>query len=157
MQSVSLSKCIESASIGMILSFSVTLTMDMSLFFYYDDYPVQKVFDPFHIYISSLLGSYCYLFCYKTIESLFVSDYFRTNIFGWKLSFDTLYKIGFFYSTIIFYLTEMLCYFVNGSSDFMFHRVFLIFPSSIFVLCMFETLLCLDSLRIVYVNRVAQD
>lgn len=157
MQSVSLAKSIESASIGMILSFSVTLTMDMSLFFYYDDYPVQKVFDPLHIYISSLLGSYCYLLYYKTIESMFVSDYFRANVFGWKLSFETLYMIGFFYSTIIFYLTEMICYFVNGSSDFMLHRLFLIFPSSIFVLCLFETFLCLDSLRIVYVNRVTED
>jgi hypothetical protein len=157
MQSLSLSRCFEAASIGMILSFSVTFTQDMSLFFYYDDYSVKKIFDPMHVYISSLLGSYCYILCYKNIEKLFITDYFRTNLFDWKLSFETFYMIGFFYSTIIFYLTELICYFLSGSSEYLFHRILLITPSSMFVLSLFETFLCLDSLRVVYVNRIVQD
>jgi hypothetical protein len=157
MQSLSLSKCYEAVSIGMIMSFSVTFTMDMSLFFYYDDYPIKKIFDSVYIYISSLMASYCYIIFYKNIESLMVSDYFRTNLFDWKLSFDTVYTICFFYSTIVFYLTELFCYFIIGSSEYLFHRILLITPSSMFVLCLMETFLCLDSLRIIYINRIIRD
>jgi hypothetical protein len=141
----------------MVYSFYLVLTIDTSLFFYYDDYSVKKIFDPLHVYISSLLASYCYLLCYKNIESLMVSDYFRTNIFGWKLSFNTFYTIGFLYSNVIFLSTEILYYFLTHSTEYLFHRILLIIPSTLFVLFFLESFTYLDNIRVIYVNRIADD
>jgi hypothetical protein len=141
----------------MIYSFSVTFTVDVSLFFYYDEFTMKNILEPIHTYISWILASYCYLLCYKNIETMFVDDYFRTNVFEWRLSFNSLYMIGVLYSSFIFYLTEFIYFFINGTSEYLNHRLLLVTPSSMFVLTFLETFLCLDSLRITYVNRAVAD
>jgi hypothetical protein len=135
----------EAIALNTLYSFSVIFTTDMALFFYDERYQIKDLFNTYEVYFSSLLGTYYYLFCYNQIHSLMIADYKRKNRFDWKLSFETFYTLGIFYSTAMFFPAILF--------NFSLQKLLLITPASFIVLSVFETLQMLEFLRTVYYLR----
>jgi hypothetical protein len=135
----------EAIALNTIYSFSVIFTTDMGLFFYDERYQIKDLFSTYEVYFSSLLGTYYYLFFYNKIHSLMLEDSKRKNRFDWKLSFETFYTLGIFYSSAMFFPAILF--------NFSLQKIILITPASFIVLSIFETLQMLETLRYIYASR----
>lgn len=116
---------------GSMYGGGVYMTMDSFLTLMYME-NMRELFDPCRFFFAPLLASYG---CLYGAHTLF-EDTFYNRQFDWKLSLKSFLVIGFCYSTIFVYPTELVC----GVQKYGMDRLLLAAPSTILFMSLLETM-----------------
>jgi hypothetical protein len=116
----------------------VIFITDAILFF--QDYPINqsahKLSPVCRIYTSLCFAGFFYIICAQKIKEHLLSDLYTLRPYPWKLSMTNILLMSFFYATIVFYPTELMCM----NDQFMVEKMLLSVPSTFFLVSLLECL-----------------
>lgn len=133
----------------------VIFITDAILFF--QNYPINQsahAFSPVcRIYTSLCFSGFFYIIWIQKIKEFCLYDLYKVRPYPWKLSLTSILLMGFFYATLVFYPTEIMCM----NDQFMVEKMMLAVPSTFFLVSLLECFGFYNWPRISFLNGILQD